>query len=130
VTISPNLLIWDNAGPQGNMEALAGFREALALSVVPYSWARGHTYGRKHQVLYSNRFSIYPWIIDKNYEYVVMHSSAMLALQETKSLPIPAFRRSSWIRWHRSDLASGAIGALGTEILGSTPEWNPLRPEG
>jgi hypothetical protein len=43
VTISPSLLMWDDAGPQPyrNTDALAGFRDALALSVVSYSWARG-----------------------------------------------------------------------------------------
>jgi hypothetical protein len=88
VTISPSLLMWDDAGPQAyrNTEALAGFRDALALSVVPYSWARGPRYGRKQSLLYSNWFNICPWMIDKNYEYVVMRSSAVLALHETRQL--------------------------------------------
>jgi len=88
VKVLPSLLIWDDAGPQAyrNTEALAAFRDALALSVIPYAWAHSLRYERTDKLRYSNWFHIYPWMIDKNYEYVVMRSSAVLALHETKLL--------------------------------------------
>src|ERR1700680_889362 len=40
--LRPSLLMWNDAGPEGYKftEALAAFRDALALSVVPYAQAR------------------------------------------------------------------------------------------
>src|SRR5262245_12139041 len=88
VKLRPSLLMWNDAGPEGykSTEALAAFRDALALSVVPYLQAR--ILGRESQfkMRFTNWFSIYPWMIDKNYEYVVMRSSAVMGLHETKLL--------------------------------------------
>jgi hypothetical protein len=86
--VLPSLLIWDDAGSQTyrNTEALAAFRDALAVSVIPYAWARSLRFEQPSKLCYSNWFSIYPWMIDKNYEYVVMRNSALFGLHETKLL--------------------------------------------
>jgi hypothetical protein len=80
--------MWNDAGPEGykSTEALAGFRDALALSVVPYVQARILAHESQFKVRFTNWFSIYPWMIDKNYQYVVMRSSAVMGLHETKLL--------------------------------------------
>jgi hypothetical protein len=84
----PSLLMWHGAGPQTyrSTEALAAFRDALALSVVPRSWAGYLRWKRPKKLRFSNWFSIYPWMIDRNYEHVVMANSAVLGLHDTKLL--------------------------------------------
>src|SRR6202521_2773473 len=86
--IFPSLLIWDDDGPQAyrNTEALAAFRDALALSVVPRAWAQYLRHGRPEKLRFTNWFGIYPWMTDKNYEYVIMRSSAIFGLHEAKRL--------------------------------------------
>src|SRR5262245_3487344 len=77
-----------NGGPEAyrTTEALAAFRDALALSVVPYLQARILAHERQLKMRFTNWFSIYPWMIDKNFEYVVMRSSAVMGLHEAKRL--------------------------------------------
>jgi hypothetical protein len=70
-----------------SVEALSGFRDAIALSVVPYAWATYLRFGNLPDITYSDWFAIYPWMLDKNYEYVVMNSMATgLGLDEVKEL--------------------------------------------
>jgi hypothetical protein len=133
VTTSPSLLMWDDAGPQAhrNTEALAGFRDALALSVVPYSWARGLRYGQRHNLLYSNWFSIYPWMIDKNYEYVVMRNSAVLALHDTTLLRAQTYPGLSQELVDRRDIDQTLHQALlerwKRRFATATPKWDDLK---
>ena len=86
--LRPSLLMWNDAGPKQykSTEALAAFRDALALSVVPYVHARILAYQSQLKLRFANWFGIYPWMVDKNYEYVVMRSSAVMGLHETKLL--------------------------------------------
>ena len=78
--ILPSLIIWDDQGPEQyrNTETLAAFHDALALSVVPYAWSHALKYGRAPALAYSNYFSIYPWMTDKNYEHIIMRSTGAL----------------------------------------------------
>jgi hypothetical protein len=86
--VFPSILIWDDEGPQAyrSTEALAAFRDSLAISVISHEWAQYLRFGRAEKLRYSNWFSIYPWMIDKNYEHVIMRSSAVLGLHDTKLL--------------------------------------------
>jgi hypothetical protein len=133
VTISPSLLMWDDAGPQAyrNTDALAGFRDALALSVLPYSWARGLRYGRRHNLLYSNWFSIYPWMIDKNYQYVVMRNSAVLGLHETKLLRAQTYPGISQEVVDKRDIDQTLHRALlerwKQRFATASPKWDELK---
>jgi hypothetical protein len=82
VRIRPSIIIWRDDSSQfyRSVEAIAGFRDAIAISVVPYGWAQLLRFDHNPDILYANWFSVYPWMIDKNYEYVVMRSMAQLAL--------------------------------------------------
>ena len=80
--ILPSIIIWRDDSPQlyRSIEAINGFRDAICLSVVPYGWAQTLRFDRPSDILYGSWFSVYPWMTDKNYEYVVMSSMAQLAL--------------------------------------------------
>lgn len=67
-------------------EALAGFRDAMAMSTVPYAWAHVLRFENNHNIKYSNWFSFYPWLVDKNYDGLVMQSMAQLGAHEVKAL--------------------------------------------
>jgi hypothetical protein len=86
--LRPSLLMWNDAGPgvYRSTEALASFRDALALSVVTYVQARILARESQLKMRFANWFSIYPWMVDKNYEYVVMRSTAVMGIHETKLL--------------------------------------------
>jgi hypothetical protein len=104
-----------------SVEALSGFRDAIALSVVPYAWATYLRFGNLPDITYSDWFAIYPWMLDKNYEYVVMNSMATgLGLDEVKELilnPLPALSRVlsfAVLSIAHYSLRSWSVGSIGT----------------
>jgi hypothetical protein len=86
--INPSIIIRRDDTPDlyRTVDALAGFRDAIALSILPYVWADFLRYGHPPELGYSDSFSIYPWMLDKNYQYVVMRSQAQWGLDEVKKL--------------------------------------------
>jgi hypothetical protein len=80
--VLPSIVIWrdDSSQLYRSVDAIGGFRDAICLSVVPYGWAQTLRFDRPSEILYGSWFSVYPWMTDKNYEYVVMQSMAQLAL--------------------------------------------------
>jgi hypothetical protein len=86
--VQPSIIIWrdDSSERYRSVEALAGFRDAISISVTPYGWATLLRYGHIPDILYSDWFAIYPWMLDKNYEYVVMRTMAQMGLDEAKEL--------------------------------------------
>jgi hypothetical protein len=86
--VQPSVIIWRNDSSEHyrTVEALAGFRDAISISVAPYGWATLLRYGHSPEILYSDWFAIYPWMLDKNYEFVVMRSMAQTGLDEATEL--------------------------------------------
>jgi hypothetical protein len=86
--VQPSILIWrdDSSEHYRSVEALAGFRDAISISVTPYGWAALLHYDHSPEILYSDWFAIYPWMLDKNYEFVVMRTMAQMALDEAEKL--------------------------------------------
>lgn len=97
VKISPTVMLRHRDAPQRiwTMEAAASFRDLISLSVVPLNRALEIIYPRRHRLTWSNAFWIYPWMIDKNDEYLISSTPAQLALhlpeefhgQSTPELP-------------------------------------------
>lgn len=67
-------------------EALAGFRDAIAFSTIPYAWSQVLRFENNHNIKYSNWFSFYPWLIDNKYDGLVMQSMAQLGVHEVKAM--------------------------------------------
>jgi hypothetical protein len=65
-------------------EALAGFRDAIAISIIPYSWAHVLRFENNHNIKYANWFSFYPWVVDNKFEGLVMQSMAQMGWHEVK----------------------------------------------
>jgi len=86
--VQPSIIIWrdDSSEHYRSVDALAGFRDALSISVAPYGWATFLRYGHSPEILYSDWFAIYPWMLDKNYEFAVMRTMAQMGLDEAEEL--------------------------------------------
>ena len=67
VRVQPTaLLVREEALPSVcTTEALAGFRDLVAISVIPRnrSWELRH--GRQNRILWSDTFAFHPWILDR-----------------------------------------------------------------
>jgi hypothetical protein len=86
--IQPSVIIWRNDSPENyhNVEALGAFRDVVAMSVIPQSWTRAMRYDKPGNVRYSDYFTFYPWMIDKNYDRVVTQTINMVGLHEIRQL--------------------------------------------
>ncbi|MEX1060339.1 MAG: hypothetical protein WED13_04900 [Methyloceanibacter sp.] len=80
----PSVLILrrDSPDPFRSVEALAGLRDAVSLSLIPYNRARELNTPRGHRIAFSNTLSFYPWMIDRNYEHLLMTSFGHLGIHD------------------------------------------------
>jgi len=82
--ISPMVLIVRNdVLPRlTEVEAIASFRDIVALSIIPYARGMSIVYGGKvkRRIYYSNSFWFYPWMLSKDGEALVLSTPALHAL--------------------------------------------------
>ena len=67
-----------------NTDAIASFRDALAMSVIPYQRALLIQRPNGPYIVWTDYFNFYPWMLDKNNEYLIGNSPAMLGLDEAR----------------------------------------------
>jgi hypothetical protein len=86
--ISPSLILVraDKFEQYRSAEALAGLRDAIAISTIPYSWSQVLRFENNHNIKYANWFSFYPWVVDNKYEGLVMQSMAQMGWHEVKAM--------------------------------------------
>ena len=84
VAVSPSVLLRENSSPARyrTVEALAGFRDAFAMSVIPHSWAHTLRFETGSGIRYANWFSFYPWMMDAKCEGIIMQSMAQLGYDD------------------------------------------------
>jgi hypothetical protein len=108
VKLHPSVLMVRTDAPRSiyTVEALANFRDLIALSVVLYNRARELTYQRGHRVLWGDTFSFYPWMIDRTFDRLVAQTPAIVGVHDVakfrgQSSPatFPMTLRSSEIDW-------------------------------
>jgi hypothetical protein len=90
--VAPSVLLIHKDAPLSyrTAEAVTGFRDVLSLSVVPY--ARATRFPVSSGLTYTNTFQFYPWMIDKNYEEMILVNPAMMhqqLLSEFRGQPFP-----------------------------------------
>jgi len=81
--IWPSVLMLSANAPNTyrDVEAIASFRDLVSLSVIPRARALTLKYPqRHHEITYSDTFSIYPWTLDKNYEYMSSYTPSGISL--------------------------------------------------
>lgn len=87
--IKPTLIIrkTDVSEQLKTKEAAASFRDLLVASIVPLARSEKIIYDNyRSQVLYSDSFWLYPWMLDRNNESIVASTPAMWALHDVRKL--------------------------------------------
>jgi hypothetical protein len=86
--VSPSLILVkaDKFQKYRSAEALAGFRDAVAMATIPYAWAHVLRFENNHNIKYANWFSFYPWLVDAKYEGLVMQSMAQTSWHEVRAM--------------------------------------------
>jgi hypothetical protein len=88
-SLAPSFLLVHKDAPPAlrGVEALAAFRDIVSMSVIPFSWAKSLRFGNGGMgIHYSNWFSIYPWMLDKKYEYLLSMTMATNGMDEVGRL--------------------------------------------
>ena len=80
----PAVLLLREDAPESfiQMEALAGFRDLTAISVVAFHRSRELRRPRGLRVLFGDAFAIYPWMVDKRYEGLIGSTPDFLGYHE------------------------------------------------
>jgi hypothetical protein len=86
VKLHPSVLLVRSDAPRSiyTVEALANFRDLIALSVIPYNQALELRHQRGYRILWGDTFFLYPWMIDKNFEHMIAQTPAILSLHAVK----------------------------------------------
>ncbi len=82
--IWPSVLIADTDLPRitVTVDAIASFRDAVSISVIPQQASRNLVYGRNLGIAFSNTFALYPWMVDRHDEYLIAQTPSMWAIHE------------------------------------------------
>jgi hypothetical protein len=72
--IWPSLLLLRTNAPRSyyTPEAMTAFRDVISLSVVPYARTRRLRFNRASGLVFTNTFQFYPWMLDKQYEEMLL----------------------------------------------------------
>lgn len=76
----PSLLLLHTDAPPScyTAEAVTAFRDVISLSVVPYARSARLRFDKAHDLAFTNTFQFYPWMLDKNYEDMILTNPANL----------------------------------------------------
>jgi hypothetical protein len=80
VWISLLLLRSDAPKTYFTAEAVTAFRDIISLSVVPYARASRARFDRASSLAFTNALQFYPWMLDKNYEDMILVNPANLSI--------------------------------------------------
>ena len=130
--VEPAVLLVRGNAPQSffEIEALAGFRDLIAISVLAYNRALELCRRRGLRVLFADAFALYPWMLDKQYETLIGSTPAFRGLHE-----VATFQGQSAPALSRMPLDAGDIDQpLLTALLerwwhryeAAEPEWEDI----
>lgn len=108
--INPSILIVPEDVPETILgaDALSGFRDAIALSVIPYNRARKIKSPQYFGVFWADYFAMYPWMISKDHDdRLVARTPALFSTDDPKD-----FRGQS-----SPELATMTVGAIDEPLL-------------
>jgi hypothetical protein len=78
----PSLILLHANAPDSckTAEAVTGLRDVIAMSVVPRARARRLRFGQANGLAFSTAFQLYPWMLDKQYEEMILTNSAAIGV--------------------------------------------------
>jgi hypothetical protein len=104
----PSLLLLRADAPRSyyTAEAVSAFRDILSLSVVPYARTTRLRFDRATELAFTNTFQFYPWMLDKQFEEMILINPAQIhahVLEEFKGQFFPEQSQAS-IVWNHIDV--------------------------
>lgn len=132
VKITPAALVAKSNTPAEflNSEAVAGFRDAVAASVIPFARAAAITHRHNFRPMYSDSFDLYPWMIDRNGEHLIANTPAVSALHQIKGfrgLSSPGLSVIEIRDWDIDEvLLKALLDRWSKRFSGETGSWEQL----
>jgi hypothetical protein len=79
-SVWPSLLLLHADAPRSyyTAEAVSAFRDILSLSVVPYARTTRLRFDRANGLAFTNIFQFYPWMLDKQFEEMILINPAQI----------------------------------------------------
>jgi hypothetical protein len=129
--VAPSLILVraDKFGQYRPAEALAGFRDAVAISTIPYAWAHVLRFENNHNIKYANWFSFYPWLVDNKYEDLVMQSMTQTGCHEAKALKGQTSPGISHMALAQNMIDKALLGALLERWVARFGSSNPSKQD-
>ena len=132
-SIVPTLIIrrTDVPEPLNLLDAAASFRDLIVASTVPLARARDIIHDNAiDRRRYSSFLSTYPWMIDRNYEHIIAHTPAVLALHNVDHFTGHSFPELSRCSLRRHDfdepLLQEVLRRWTARYLSAQPEWSDV----
>jgi hypothetical protein len=127
--LQPAVLLVCGDAPKGifTVEAVASFRDAVALSTIPYNraWELRHPGG--HRIRFANAFWFYPWMLDRFNEDLIASTPAMLGPHEVDAFKDQSSPEIPHHTLSRYDLDQPLLDALlrrwQKRYVASPPDW-------
>lgn len=110
----PSVMIMRRDAPTSvrSVEALASFRDSISMSVILRSRSLELLYQSGHRIQFANAFSIYPWMLDKNYEHLIANTPAMLAVHDVAEFSGQTSPEIPCMRLSKSDIDDTLLSVL------------------
>lgn len=82
--VEPAVILLASDAPHGfhMTEAIAGFRDVVAISITPLSWANQLAAPHQFRTYYSDAFAFYPWMMDRHFEHLLAQTPAMMGVHD------------------------------------------------
>lgn len=102
----PSLLLLRAKAPKScfTAEAITAFRDILSLSIVPYARASRLPRGRPNALAFNTAFHFYPWMLDKDFEDLILINPALMHEHLVREFEGQAFPEQSQISVAESDI--------------------------
>ncbi|MEI6159592.1 MAG: hypothetical protein WCP77_07150 [Roseococcus sp.] len=132
VRFEPQMLLLRADAPKlfFDIGALASFRDAIAASVVPLCRAEELLGSTRRGAYFGDYLALYPWMIDKNFEYVVGRTPALTGLHDVNLLHAQSTPSLSRMKLRRDDLDAPLLHALlecwAVRYGTGNPEWRDV----
>lgn len=126
----PALLILRSNAPDTcrTAEAVTAFRDLVSLSVVPGARAKRLRFDRGEPLVYSTAFQFYPWMIDKNYEDLIMTNPSSLSTHLLSEFQGQSFPEQAQVSLMARDidmpLAKVLLDRWVTRFAQASQEWS------
>ena len=122
--ITPSVILWDGSCGQEFPEfnAVCSFRDAVAASHVLLARARSMTASFPPSTQWMDSFSLYPWMIARDPQYIICRTPAVHGLHEVKSFrgqSSPGLSYGSLRRGDRDQPLSDALSRKWNEVYRS-----------